>query len=171
MIYSGRWTVPVYWRFITWPVNCLLHRYAAQQRQQEQSQQSQIGIDGIFLQRQQQQQQQQQLQQQAFQRSGRKFTTDEPGQNFDTSGRFATRPSPLQSSPQQQGPLALSNSNIRQLLQQLDVAGSQQCNLNVQAQWDFETNVNEATQIRAVSTTFIAFIKKWAHHFGCKYGH
>lgn len=125
-----------------------VHRYAVQQRQQEQQQQqTPIGFDGVF---------QQQRQQQQFQRGGRKFTdADEPRQNFDTSGRFAAArsdPSQQPSSPSpQQGPLTLSNNNVRQLLQQLDVAGSQQCNLNVQAQWDFETNVNEATQIRAVS--------------------
>jgi len=125
-----------------------------QQQQQQENQQSRTGFDGIFQQR----QQQPQLQQ-GFQRGGRKFTTDEPEQNFETSGRFTSRTdprvSPIPTPPIQQGPLTLSNSNIRQLLQQLDVAGSQQCNLNVQAQWDFETNVNEGTQIRAVSVVAI----------------
>lgn len=120
------------------------------QQQQQEEQQSRTGFDGIFQQRQ---------QQPGFQRSGRKFTTDEPEQNFETSGRFASRSdprtSPVQPQPSQQGPLTLSNSNIRELLQQLDVAGSQQCNLNVQAQWDFETNVNEGTQIRAVGPVAI----------------
>jgi len=125
------------------------------QQQQQDDQQSRTGFDGIFQQRQQQPQQQQ-----GFQRGGRKFTTDEPEQNFETSGRSFTprtdpRVSPVPTPPVQQGPLTLSNSNIRQLLQQLDVAGSQQCNLNVQAQWDFETNVNEGTQIRAVSSVEI----------------
>jgi len=119
------------------------------QQQQLADQQPRSSFDGIFQQRQ---------QQQGFQRGGRKFTTtDEPGQSFDTAaGRFTSRSDPQTSSVPpssfQQGPLTLSNGNIRQLLQQLDVAGSQQCNLNVQAQWDFETNVNEGTQIRAVST-------------------
>lgn len=126
------------------------------QQQQQENQQSRTGFDGIFQQRQQQPQQQQQP---GFQRGGRKFTTDEPEQNFETSGRFTSRSdprvSPIPTSSVQQGPLTLSNSNIRQLLQQLDVAGSQQCNLNVQAQWDFETNVNEGTQIRAVSYVYI----------------
>jgi peptidyl-dipeptidase A len=124
------------------------NRYTVQQQQE--NQQPRTGFDGIFQQRQQQQTQQQQ----GFQRSGRKFTTDEPEQNFETSGRFTSRSdprvSPIPTPSIQQGPLTLSNSNIRQLLQQLDVAGSQQCNLNVQAQWDFETNVNEGTQIRAL---------------------
>ncbi|KAL5242758.1 hypothetical protein ACI65C_010168 [Semiaphis heraclei] len=125
------------------------NRYSVQQQQQQENQQSRTGFDGIFQQRQQQPQPQQ-----GFQRGGRKFTTDEPEQNFETSGRFTSRTdprvSPVPTPPIQQGPLTLSNSNIRQLLQQLDVAGSQQCNLNVQAQWDFETNVNEGTQIRAL---------------------
>lgn len=126
----------------------IYNRYSVQQ------QQPRTAFDNIFLQRQQDQQQQQQ--QQGFQRGGRKFTgavADDPGQNFETSGRLASRADPQSATLlQQQGPLTLSNSNIRQLLQQLDVAGSQQCNLNVQAQWDFETNVNEGTQIRAVCT-------------------
>jgi len=130
-------------------------RYSVQQQQQE-NPQPRTGFDGIFQQRQQLQQQQQQ---QGFQRNGRKFTADEPEQNFETSGRFTSRSdprvTPLPTPPIQQGPLTLSNSNIRQLLQQLDVAGSQQCNLNVQAQWDFETNVNEGTQIRAVGSVAI----------------
>lgn len=125
------------------------------QKQQQEDQQPRTGFDSIFQQRQQQQQQQEQ----GFQRSGRKFTTDEPEQNFETSGRFSSRSdprvSPIPTPSIQQGPLTLSNSNIRQLLQQLDVAGSQQCNLNVQAQWDFETNVNEGTQIRAVGSVEI----------------
>lgn len=119
------------------------------QEQRQEDQHPRNNFDGIF---------QQQQQQQGFQRGGRKFSTDEPQQNFDTSSRFTSRadpqPSSLPPSSLQHGPLTLSNSNIRQLLQQLDVAGSQQCNLNVQAQWDFETNVNEGTQIRAVSALF-----------------
>lgn len=134
------------------------------QQQQQEQQQSRTGFDGIFQQRQQQPQQQQ-----GFQRGGRKFTTDEPEQNFETSGRFTSRSdprtSPIPTPSIQQGPLTLSNSNIRQLLQQLDVAGSQQCNLNVQAQWDFETNVNEGTQIRAVcSNEIVEIVIKVNYH-------
>lgn len=43
------------------------------------------------------------------------------------------------------------NGDIRQLLQALDVQASQQCTNNVAAQWNFETNVNQATQLEAVS--------------------
>lgn len=43
------------------------------------------------------------------------------------------------------------NGDIRKLLQDLDVQASQQCTNNVAAQWNFETNVNEATQAEAVS--------------------
>lgn len=43
------------------------------------------------------------------------------------------------------------NGDIRRLLQDLDGQASQQCTSNVAAQWNFETNVNEATQAEAVS--------------------
>lgn len=43
------------------------------------------------------------------------------------------------------------NGDIRQLLQALDLQASQQCTNNVAAQWNFETNVNQATQLEAVS--------------------
>lgn len=43
------------------------------------------------------------------------------------------------------------NGDIRRLLQGLDAQASQQCTSNVAAQWNFETNVNEATQAEAVS--------------------
>lgn len=41
--------------------------------------------------------------------------------------------------------------DIKRLLQALDVQASQQCTNNVAAQWNFETNVNEHTQLEAVS--------------------
>lgn len=44
---------------------------------------------------------------------------------------------------------------IERILAQIDEAATEQCAANVHAQWDFETNVNEATQLRAVSVCFI----------------
>lgn len=44
--------------------------------------------------------------------------------------------------------------DIRQLLQDLDLQASQQCTNNVAAQWNFETNVNQGTQLEAVSVSF-----------------
>lgn len=41
--------------------------------------------------------------------------------------------------------------DIRSLLQQLDLQASQQCTNNVAAQWNFETNINQLTQLDAVS--------------------
>ncbi|KAL3276705.1 hypothetical protein HHI36_012075 [Cryptolaemus montrouzieri] len=41
--------------------------------------------------------------------------------------------------------------DVRGLLQALDLQASQQCTANVAAQWNFETNVNEATQLEALS--------------------
>lgn len=40
--------------------------------------------------------------------------------------------------------------DIRSLLQQLDLQASQQCTNNVAAQWNFETNINQLTQLDAV---------------------
>lgn len=41
--------------------------------------------------------------------------------------------------------------DIRALLQSLDLEASQQCTRNVDAQWGFETNVNQVSQLEAVS--------------------
>ncbi|KAF7271170.1 hypothetical protein GWI33_015938 [Rhynchophorus ferrugineus] len=41
--------------------------------------------------------------------------------------------------------------DVRALLQALDLQASQQCTNNVAAQWNFETNVNQATQIEALN--------------------
>ncbi|XP_065226305.1 angiotensin-converting enzyme-like [Planococcus citri] len=45
---------------------------------------------------------------------------------------------------------ALREDEIFKILAQIDVSASQQCNINVKTQWDFETNVNDASQIRAL---------------------
>lgn len=46
---------------------------------------------------------------------------------------------------------SLREDEIIKILAQIDISASQQCNINVRAQWDFETNVNDVNQIRAVS--------------------
>lgn len=43
--------------------------------------------------------------------------------------------------------------DVRGLLQALETQASQQCTNNVAAQWNFETNVNQVTQLEAVSYT------------------
>lgn len=48
-----------------------------------------------------------------------------------------------------------ADPQIASLLKQIDQVGSQQCTGNVLAQWNFETNVNEVTQLEAVSTYLI----------------
>jgi hypothetical protein len=45
----------------------------------------------------------------------------------------------------------ISGQDLRSLLQRVDVMLSNQCTKNVAAQWQFETNVNTATQQAAVS--------------------
>lgn len=47
--------------------------------------------------------------------------------------------------------LRVQTEKLRQLLLELDKQNSDECTLNVAAQWNFETNVNEVTQIEAVS--------------------
>lgn len=46
---------------------------------------------------------------------------------------------------------------IERVLAQIDDAATEQCAANVHAQWDFETNVNEVTQLKAVSFLLIQF--------------
>ncbi|CAG9827806.1 unnamed protein product [Diabrotica balteata] len=43
------------------------------------------------------------------------------------------------------------DGDIRGLLQALDIQASQMCTNNVAAQWNFETNINEATQLEAIN--------------------
>lgn len=50
----------------------------------------------------------------------------------------------------------METEKARQLLTELDKKHSEECTLNVAAQWNFETNVNEASQLDAVS---------WFHFF------
>lgn len=45
----------------------------------------------------------------------------------------------------------LETAKLKKLLEKIDRQSSAECALNVRAQWDFETNVNEITQINAVS--------------------
>ena len=40
--------------------------------------------------------------------------------------------------------------DLRNLLASLDFVGTQRCSNNVAAQWNYETNVNELTQLQAV---------------------
>lgn len=56
------------------------------------------------------------------------------------------------------GKTYLPDTDLRRFLHQIDLAASQQCTNNVIAQWDFETNVNEATQVRAVSCISASFL-------------
>lgn len=66
------------------------------------------------------------------------------GANPSRPGSLGPSGSPLSADPQ-----------IASLLKQIDQVGSQQCTGNVLAQWNFETNVNEVTQLEAVSTHLI----------------
>lgn len=48
--------------------------------------------------------------------------------------------------------IRIETEKLRQLLLEIDEKNSAECSLNVAAQWNFETNVNEVSQIEAVST-------------------
>jgi hypothetical protein len=47
--------------------------------------------------------------------------------------------------------LRIETEKLRQLLIEIDKKSSDECTANVAAQWSFETNVNEVTQLEAVS--------------------
>ncbi|KAG5672288.1 hypothetical protein PVAND_002425 [Polypedilum vanderplanki] len=47
--------------------------------------------------------------------------------------------------------IRLETEKLRQLLIEIDKKHSSECTLNVAAQWNFETNVNEATQLEALT--------------------
>ncbi|XP_054281363.1 angiotensin-converting enzyme-like [Macrosteles quadrilineatus] len=53
-------------------------------------------------------------------------------------------------SPHSPQPLHPADPQVAALLKQIDSVGSQQCAANVLAQWNFETNVNEVTQLEAL---------------------
>lgn len=45
----------------------------------------------------------------------------------------------------------VENENLQKYLNEVDQKSSHECSLNVAAQWIFENNVNEVTQLEAVS--------------------
>jgi len=52
----------------------------------------------------------------------------------------------------------VDNVDIPALLHEIDDLGNQQCTSNVLAQWNYETNVNEVTQLAAVSLLILIII-------------
>lgn len=48
----------------------------------------------------------------------------------------------------------IEDANLRRILVDVDKLSSSECYINVAAQWNFETNVNEATQQESVCDTF-----------------
>lgn len=50
--------------------------------------------------------------------------------------------------------IRIETEKLKQLLNEIDKKSAEECTLNVAAQWNFETNVNEATQAEAVSLIF-----------------
>lgn len=52
---------------------------------------------------------------------------------------------------EQERQFRIEDDKLRRILAEIDQTSSHECSLNVAAQWNFETNVNEITQIEAVS--------------------
>lgn len=53
---------------------------------------------------------------------------------------------------EQERQIQIEDEALRRVLAEIDQKSSFECSLNVAAQWNFETNVNEITQVEAVST-------------------
>lgn len=53
---------------------------------------------------------------------------------------------------EQERQIQIEDERLRRILAEIDQKSSFECSLNVAAQWNFETNVNEITQVEAVST-------------------
>lgn len=56
--------------------------------------------------------------------------------------------------------MRVETEKLRQLLIEIDKKHSEECTLNVAAQWNFETNVNEGTQLDAVSASGSIFMRQ-----------
>lgn len=56
--------------------------------------------------------------------------------------------------------IRIETEKLRQLLIDIDKKSSEECTANVAAQWNFETNVNEVSQLEAVSS-FRCRLKIW----------
>lgn len=56
--------------------------------------------------------------------------------------------------------MRVETEKLRQLLIEIDKKHSEECTLNVAAQWNFETNVNEGTQLDAVSARGSIFMRQ-----------
>ncbi len=55
---------------------------------------------------------------------------------------------------EQERQFRIEDERLRSILAEIDQKSSLECSLNVAAQWNFETNVNEITQVEAVSTNY-----------------
>lgn len=66
---------------------------------------------------------------------------DIPSLNENPRGNFGRRPPPTE-------------GELQDILARLDFLGTERCSANVAAQWSYETDVNEYTQIQAVSTKY-----------------
>lgn len=82
-----------------------------------------------------------------------RFNNQNSGDNFqppfdDPDNNF---PSPFDIENERK--IRFETEKLRQLLIEIDTKNSAECTLNVAAQWNFETSVNEVTQLEAVSIT------------------
>jgi hypothetical protein len=51
--------------------------------------------------------------------------------------------------------IRVETEKLRQLMLEIDKKHTSECTLNVAAQWNFETNVNEVSQLEAVSVNYL----------------
>lgn len=82
------------------------------------------------------------------------FSPDRDG--FNNVNRYGDRFNSYNNNPnpydaEYERKLRVENEKLRQLMIEIDTKNSAECTLNVAAQWNFETNVNEVTQLEAVS--------------------
>ena len=84
----------------------------------------------------------------------------EPGQRFpgDDRTRYPDDPNYPYRSPEEERfrienerRFRAETEKLRAFLTEIDRKSSLECSLNVAAQWNFETNINDATQVEAVS--------------------
>lgn len=84
-----------------------------------------------------------------------------PSRNGVNRNSFARafNPSSAVFNSNQLGPrVSQQELEIERVLAQIDEASTAQCAANVHAQWEFETNVNEVTQLKAVSVKVLCLI-------------
>lgn len=93
--------------------------------------------------------------------NNRPFSNDDRFPNDEQYRNDERYPNDEQYRIQQDRQSRFETERIKRVLADIDQQSSLECSLNVAAQWNFETNVNEVTQVEAVSSTH-------SHEFHCR---